>query len=274
MADLLIFDYSGTLSLEATRFGQEPRLFRELEETGLAELGIDTGRVFWQEIVEPTWDEGSRTPLGYEKVLVRRLRDRLGQGAAAEKIARAAAAFVRRYLAACSIDEGWRELLVELKGKRGVSTLIATDHYAEATEAIRGFLGLWSIAAAPLARRPSQATGERGGAQFLIANSADLGAWKQERRFWELVQGFLSPYRPERILVVDDFGRNEDSQDPYADAGKIASRQEAMLANIRETFQVPVECLCFSIGQTPVSELAGLIGKVAARIRAFLEKGR
>lgn len=272
MKDLIIFDYSGTLSLEAPRFGQGQRLVRELREAGLAELGIETPQLFWEEIVGPTWREGSTTQAGYEKVLVRRIAARMGDRAPAERIEKAAAAFVKRYLASCYIDPNWKGILKDLKANPRVLTLIATDHYAEATEAIRGYLRLWSIEAHPLARLPFADHGQAAQGGFLIANSADLGAWKEERGFWERVRASLSPQGPGRILVVDDFGGNEDTQDPYAAAEKIAARQEAMLTHLREVFQAQTEVICFSLGHASETGPAGLIGKTAARIRSFLGK--
>ncbi len=54
---MIIFDWSGTLSPEAVRFGEDENLKRELELSGLAALGVATPRTFWKEIVTPTWEE-------------------------------------------------------------------------------------------------------------------------------------------------------------------------------------------------------------------------
>jgi len=56
---LLIFDYSGTLSLEAPRFGQPENLPRALAETGLAALGVTSPEIFWGQIVNPPGSRGA-----------------------------------------------------------------------------------------------------------------------------------------------------------------------------------------------------------------------
>jgi hypothetical protein len=66
---LIIFDYSGTLSLESTLFARPEYLMKQLTESGLMELGVSNPDVFWNEIVNPSWLEGSTTPVGYKKVI-------------------------------------------------------------------------------------------------------------------------------------------------------------------------------------------------------------
>ena len=66
---LIIFDYSGTLSLEASLFARPDNLMKELEESGLKEFGIESPEIFWEQLVNPTWTEGSTTLVSYKKVL-------------------------------------------------------------------------------------------------------------------------------------------------------------------------------------------------------------
>ena len=66
---LVIFDYSGTLSLESTLFARPDFLMKQLKESGLANLGIESPETFWGEIVNPTWQRGSTTSVGYKKVI-------------------------------------------------------------------------------------------------------------------------------------------------------------------------------------------------------------
>ncbi len=63
---VVIFDWSGTLSPEAVRFAEDENLKRELERSGLASLGMATSETFWNEIVNPTWEEGSTIAAGTE----------------------------------------------------------------------------------------------------------------------------------------------------------------------------------------------------------------
>ena len=52
---LIIFDYSGTLSLESTLFGRPDYLMKQLKESGLMDLGVTSPTIFWEQIVNPTW---------------------------------------------------------------------------------------------------------------------------------------------------------------------------------------------------------------------------
>ena len=70
---LIIFDYSGTLSLESTMFGRPDYLMKQLRESGLADLGVTSPDIFWKEIVNPTWVEGSTTQVGYKKIIEDRI---------------------------------------------------------------------------------------------------------------------------------------------------------------------------------------------------------
>jgi len=155
---LILFDYSGTLSLQAVLFGQEDSLQSALERSGLACLGI-TPTLFWEEIVNPTWEEGSTTQVGYQQIMLKRLLE----GAALQNpgtepwsvpdLQGAVAGFVNSYLASSPMEEAWRPLLRELPNQRDLCTVIATDHYAEATPAILKYLEKWDIPALP-AKRP------------------------------------------------------------------------------------------------------------------------
>ncbi|OHE24684.1 MAG: hypothetical protein A2Z43_08920, partial [Syntrophobacterales bacterium RBG_19FT_COMBO_59_10] len=204
---LVIFDYSGTLSLEAPRFARTENLVRALAETGLAALGVATPEAYWDKIVNPTWTEGSATTAGYRKVMAERIRSLgLAPGIPEKEIEAAASRFVGRYLAHSRIDPHWRPLLSHLSGRRDAGLIIATDHYPEATEAIIGFLRAWDI--------PAFRVGEAEAlSPLFVANSADLGAWKEDRRFWESIKRKLSLDIPRRIILIDDFGFNEQAGD-------------------------------------------------------------
>ncbi len=62
--DLIVFDFSGTLSLTAVEFGKSEKLVPVLEKSGLVKLGVASEAFFWDEIVYPTWVEGSTTGRG------------------------------------------------------------------------------------------------------------------------------------------------------------------------------------------------------------------
>ena len=264
---LVIFDYSGTLSLEAPRFARTENLVRALAETGLAALGVATPEAYWDKIVNPTWTEGSATTAGYRKVMAERIRSLgLAPGIPEKEIEAAASRFVGRYLAHSRIDPHWRPLLSHLSGRRDAGLIIATDHYAEATEAIIGFLRAWDI--------PAFRVGEAEAlSPLFVANSADLGAWKEDRRFWESIKRKLSLDIPRRIILIDDFGFNEQAGDRYGERATISLRQERTTALLQEVFQTAAEVLPFRLEEdprAPEDSAARLIAETAARIDTLL----
>ncbi|MDP1992194.1 MAG: hypothetical protein Q8K00_14380, partial [Syntrophales bacterium] len=300
----IIFDYSGTLSLEAPRFGRPETLVRALKESGLATLGVSTPEVFWEKVVNPTWIEGSTTAIGYARVMADRIAAfRLAPDTTESEIEAATSRFVAMYLASSRIDPHWRPILARLGEYPGAITVVATDHYAEATEKIIGYLDSWSIPAKKIAKGgglafpsvfseaedtnqtlfltphiESGATVARSGntvSKFFIANSADMGVWKADRRFWEILKSRLPLVAVRRILLIDDFGFNEEAGDSYGGQAKALARQEKTVANLRETFQAAVEVVPFYLpgGAGACKEAgAGLIAEAAARIDEFLER--
>ena len=274
---LVIFDYSGTLSLDAPRFGRQENLVPALAETGLAALGVATPEAFWDQIVNPTWTEGSTTDAGYKKVMVGRIAALgLAPGAPAGEIEAAASRFVDRYLVESRIDPHWRPVLSHLSARPDTAVIVATDHYAEATETIIRYLRSWSI--------PARKTGKGGTAPYFpvkdrdlsplfVANSADLGAWKADRRFWEIVKLQLSLEHLRRLLLIDDFGFNEEEGNSYSERAKVTVRQAKTTDLLREIFQTAVEVIPFCLaGDLKYQEeaRARLIAEAAARIDRFL----
>lgn len=268
---LVIFDYSGTLSLEAPRFARPESLMQALAESGLAAFGVSTPEIFWEGIVAPTWIEGSTTAIGYKRVMAERI---LALGIAPDKagpeVAAAASRFVDRYLDHSRLDPGWQPILTELAANPGATVVIATDHYAEATEAIARHLGSWDIRAE---RAEPQATFFAPVSTFLIANSADIGFWKADRRFWDVLR------RPPRIgkihslLIVDDFGFNEEQGDLYGERERVEARREMTRSALREAFEIPAVVIPFYLeGKERHPDGAGgpRIGEVSRSIHSFL----
>src|SRR5450759_4059502 len=117
---LVIFDYSGTLSLKAPRFARPENLLSALAESGLARLGVATPETFWGEIVAPTWTGGSTTAIGYKRVMAQRIEALgLAPGVAGAEIAATSSRFVDLYLAHSRIDPLWRPMLENLTGNPG-----------------------------------------------------------------------------------------------------------------------------------------------------------
>jgi len=243
---LIIFDYSGTLSLSAVAFGRENSLREALEKSGLARLGVTPSR-FWAEIVNPTWDEGSTTRAGYKQVMLRRLRDRAAgwnpesPPVPDQILEKAVADFVDSYLAASSMEVAWRPVLEGLSIRPDACVVIATDHYAEATPFILKFLADWGIPALP-------ADGAFGGLRspaLVVANSADLGAHKDEPSFWQCLKTGLQLYDLRDILLVDDFGFNEQAGDAYGERTRVERRRQQTTRLLREVFSAQVHVFGF-----------------------------
>lgn len=289
---LVIIDYCGTLSLEASRFGRPENLVRVLEKSGLAALGVSTPEAFWGNIVNPSWIEGSTTTIGYAQVMAERIASLcLAPDAPTSEIEAATSRFVAMYLAASRIDPHWQPILARLSEHPAVITVVATDHYAEATGKITGYLDSWGIPArktgngeefpAPpssgetVAQLQNRIPDSQRFPRFFVANSADLRVWKENRRFWEILKSQLPLASVRRILLIDDFGFNEVPGDSYGERAKVLARQEKTITNLKETFQSAVEAAPFDLPENDWgSEEAGarLIEKTAACIDAFLER--
>ena len=271
---LVIFDYSGTLSLEAPRFGRSENLVRVLEESGLDALGISNPEVFWEKIANPTWIKGSTTAIGYTRVMAERIAAlRLAPDAPQSEIEAATSRFVATYLAASRIDPHWRPVLARLGEHPAAITVVATDHYAEATEKIVAYLDSWGIPAGKIGK--DEGFSSPSATHFFLANSADLGVWKADRRFWEILKSRLRLAAVRRVLLIDDFGFNEEAGDSYGGRAKVLARQKKTIANIGETFKAAVEAapFCLSREVEGCNEAgARLITETAARIDEFLER--
>jgi hypothetical protein len=256
---LIIFDYSGTLSLEACAFARPANLLHHLQQSGLWALGVDSADLFWS-IVNSTWQKGSTTSLGYKSVLQERIAQLFPPKALAnqQEISRAVANFVDAYFDYSQIDEHWRVLLQKLSQDKSVKVIIATDHYAEATAAIIAHLGKWDIPAMPLTAG-SQSS-------FIVANSADIGIHKNEQQFWQAVTN-VSQLNYQRILLIDDFGQNEQQGDNYSDAHRIDSRRKKTIEMLYEVFNADVELFFFD---TRDKQQNLLIAEAAQTIARFI----
>jgi len=242
---LVIFDYSGTLSLASVLFGRPDNLMGRLKESGLFDLGVKSLDFFWREIVAPTWEEGSTTGIGYAGMIEKRLKERFPDSNRDDRKTRTAAArFVRSYLDNSAPDPAWIPLLRSLTSRRDTAVIIATDHYAEATAAILRFLESLNVPAipAPAAFRCPGASN-----RLVIANSADLGFPKGDRLFWETLKKGLHLEGVRRVLWIDDFGFNEDTGDIYGAREKVEARKERTAAVLKEVFPGEIRTLPFLV---------------------------
>jgi hypothetical protein len=245
-----------------------------LAESGLARLGVATPELFWGEIVGPTWTLGSTTDIGYKRALTERIKALgIAPAFADAEIAASSSRFVDLYLDCSRIDPLWRPMLENLAGNPAVCAVIATDHYAEATETIVHHLCSWNI--------PARKAGEEAEPRFpfFIANSADIGFRKADRRFWEAVKlqlAITSIRSIGSILIIDDFGFNEAQGDRYRERAGVEARQKETVAPLPEIFQTSVAVIPFFLtGEEQERKEAGArrIAETVREIERFLNSG-
>jgi hypothetical protein len=269
---MIIFDYSGTLSLEAPLFAAPDSLMKHIEATGLRDFGIDSPRIFWEQLVNPTWAAGSTTNAGYKKVLLDRIIAVLHPDTSMHRraaLAGAVSAFVDRYLSHSRIDARWKPVLHRINAVPSLRTVIATDHYAEATSAIIRFLGKWQIGAATA----TEAVLNPQAASFIVANSADIGVHKADRHFWQILKKNLGLDAMHRILIIDDFGYNEQGADDYSKRRRVEARIKETVLTLEAVFSAAIDVFPFMIGadaEERDARLETLIVDVTAVIDRFL----
>ncbi len=269
---LLVLDFSGVLSLEAVCFGAPDRLEQALRQSGLWDAGVTVER-YWNDLVALTWDIGSTTRTPYAHLMAQHIT---APHLSADEVHRRAERFVQFYLQASVIDPAWRSLFAALRTDEGVTILVATDHYAEATDHIARQIAAmeWRVAALQVdetGKVLQQRVAVAGGASqssraVLLASSADLGVRKTAPLFWQRVQCGAA-LQPQHILVIDDFGANENLLDPYADPASVQRRQAQTVAAICDAFGAPVQTYAFVLDRA-VTDAAALRSAYRAQVEA------
>lgn len=252
-------------------FAAPETLMKHIEAAGLRDFGIDSPRIFWERLVNPTWIEGSTTAAGYAKVLLNRMAALHPHMPAYRRdaLAAAVAAFVNRYLAHSRIDARWAPLLHRINTHPFAKVVIATDHYAEATGAIIRFLGDWQIKAISAIETTANPQ-----AAFIVANSADLGVHKADRRFWQILKRNLPTNDVRCVLIIDDFGYNEQSADDYSRRRHVNARMKETISTLGTVFSAAVEVFPFMIGtdaEDPDAPVNILIAAATAAIERLLD---
>lgn len=265
---LVVLDFSGTLSVAAARFSAPERLSAELERCGLAALGIDTPEVFWARLVNPTWRRGSMTRTGYVTVLTAAALDLLGergQAADAKVVRDSVRRFADRYFAASTIAASWTPWLLRLVAQPDAVVMVATDHYAEATGHIIDQIaanGLTAAAMANATRAPA--------AQIVVANSADVGHHKTDRGFWDVVAQVVGAV--DRVVVIDDFGANEQDADAYGMQEQVTRRRLTTTELLSATFSAPVTALPFVLDNCADAALRRRVDDAGGTTMSILSK--
>jgi hypothetical protein len=267
---LVIFDYSGTLSVGAVRFSRAENLLKQFDLTGLSQIGIRNVDVFWKQIVNPTWLEGSTTLIGYKKLMYRRIKETISvssPGYNDNQIEMTVSRFVDNYLMSSKIEPHWGPLLRKIAHLDSVRVIIATDHYAEATDMIVKNLEQLDIPAIT----PKDILADDRTKAFIVANSANLGTHKDGRAFWDSLKHHFNLGRISALLVIDDFGANEGKKDSYGERGKVDLRRQRTIALLEGVFSVPVKVATFHVDRVDTdSELRTLFLRTQDVIKRFL----
>lgn len=248
---MIVLDYSGTLSLGAVQFGRTESLIEALKRSGLWDLGVSSPEIFWDEIVNPTWQEGSTTGVTYKHLLAKRLRQireisPSAPEASTASIEHSAANFVDRYFERSSIAPEWADVLHTLVALPEGVVVIATDHYAEATGHIAAQLRRFDLDGLPAL----QATGSPLD-KVLIANSADFGCHKSSLEFWEKFREAAALDELSQIVIIDDFGFNEQTGDSYAGREKVTARMNDTIALLKDVFKAQIHVFPFFLHHNP-----------------------
>lgn len=260
----IIFDFSGTLSLQAARFGESETLTKALKSSGLWQMGLNRLDVFWNQLIGATWKEGATTPIGYASLLTGKLSQML-QAPEAD-IFEFVSQFARLYFQHSAVESAWIPLLQKLIKHPDVTILIATDHYADATEQIIFELSKFNLQAVRLSAARSE-----NGTVIFIANSANIGHLKAGVEFWEIVKKCQSLPSPVVIHIVDDFGCNEPGQDSYAAKEKIAARREQTTSVLTHVFGCTIRVFPFFLEDIN-KDAAALRAEVRSAIKAISDQ--
>lgn len=242
---LVIFDYSGTLSLGAIEFGKPASLKQHLEKSGMAGIGIDTADRYWHDVINPTWSGASTSNTGFRSAIAGCIRKMKKPGATPQLIETAVAKFLDAYMHHSYIDKRWQPLLSDIQNRPNTLGLIATDHYAEATTAILAHLAALGISATSATKKISQ----DGKNTFLVANSADIGCLKADRQFWGTLLKTCLPLPVKKLVLVDDFGLNEQDFSRYTESSSIENRIIATRQALGGAFDVNPRVIKFHAGR-------------------------
>jgi len=196
--------------------------------------------------VNTTWEEGSTTGIGYARLIEKRLRELSPprrSNAPRFESATAASRFVDSYFSHSPPDRRWQPLLTKLVSHPRTCVVIATDHYAEATGNFINFLEDLGIPAKPARELITKSVRDVS----VVANSADMGCHKADRRFWEILKSHFDLKHIRRVLVIDDFGHNEGEGDDYGNITRVEARKEKTVAILTEVFPGEITALPFLI---------------------------
>jgi hypothetical protein len=179
---------------------------------------------------------------------------------APDKGSRAVAAFVESYFTHSRIDPRWKPILQVTARHPATLTLIATDHYAEATQYVINHLDELEISAAAATDGVLMPADN----PVIVANSSDLGAHKSKLDFWRILKEVLKLEAVPFILLIDDFGFNEQVGDHYSNRKKMEIRKQDTIQHLKRVFSAQVEAISFLIEAERLSKASDCLKKTDA----------
>lgn len=239
---LIIFDYSGTLSISMAQFSETTRLIRTLNKSGLAKYKINSPEVYWEEIVWKTWGHASITSKHYSQYIFEQLL-RLNYNSNQNYINQleiSAKNFVNSYLSFAKIENKWKMLLQKLANTPEIILLIATDNYFEFSKKIISEFENIQLPATCISNDFNFSKIKYK--QILIANSAEIGYTKSQFKFWMFIKNKISEIYDlanlQNILLIDDFGENENSADVYLNKSHKSDLDNIIYKNLLISFNL------------------------------------
>jgi hypothetical protein len=106
----------------------------------------------------------------------------------------------------------------------------------------------------------------------IVANSADLGFHKASTRFWGILKAKMGITDLAGLILVDDFGYNEEKSARYSDRHKVKTRENETVKVLREVFQTDIHVAPFMLESIRDHGLNGLPGDLYERYGHLIEK--
>jgi hypothetical protein len=105
----------------------------------------------------------------------------------------------------------------------------------------------------------------------VVACSADLRVHKADPRFWEILKTGLNMNEIINVLLIDDFGYNEQRGDSYGTKEKVEQRKRDTARLLQEVFSSEVQTIPFMIEDNEREKAFGdLITQTSVKIDRYL----
>jgi hypothetical protein len=266
MKHLICIDYSGTLSLTMPEFASK-WLNYYLEECGLTMYPIPVGEDFFREMIIPVWEEASIKDVPYARCLTRQImKETKIPKELEEEILYKTHCLIHAYFIKGTIDSQWKKLLQFLLSKKDTFIIVVSDHYFDARHYFPFHLRELGFQSQVLENNISI----RKKGTIYLAISAIMGNRKDHPHFWKNLKEKLSMEHDEirNVVLIDDFGSQENDFGFYNSSEKITSRQKNIKQAIQKAFYIEPNLYHFKV-KTPVTTFE--LSQVLDELQEWLE---